>query len=172
MNQHTKSDKAQNRAAAVDLGKDTRVAFIQSCWHDDIVDRGRDSFLDAMAGHGVPRTSIDLFEVPGAFEIPLLAKKLAKLGRYEAIVACGLVVDGGIYRHEFVASAVIDALMSIQLETEVPVLSAVLTPQHFHEHDEHRRFFSDHFLVKGKEAANACARTIANMRGLKTLTPA
>ena len=66
-------------------------------------------------------------------------------------MAAGLVVDGGIYRHEFVTQAVIDALMRVQLETDVPVLSAVLTPQQFHAH----------FLVKGAEAARACAGTIA-----------
>jgi 6,7-dimethyl-8-ribityllumazine synthase len=52
----------------------------------------------------------------------LLALKLARSGRYDAIVACGLVVNGGIYRHEFVGAAVIDALMRVQLDTEVPVL--------------------------------------------------
>jgi len=102
--------------------------------------------------------------VPGAFEIPLQAKLLAKSGRYAAVVAAGFVVDGGIYRHEFVADAVIAGLMRVQLDTEVPVISAVLTPQRFHEHEEHRHFFLEHFVVKGAEAARACARTIENVR--------
>jgi 6,7-dimethyl-8-ribityllumazine synthase len=85
--------------------------------------------------------------VPGGFEIPLQAKKLAQSGRYAAIVASALIVDGGIYRHEFVAEAVISGMMQVQLETGVPVLSAVLTPQRFHEHEEHQRFFSEHFVV-------------------------
>ena len=59
--------------------------------------------------------AIDLFEVPGSFEIPLHAQLLAKTRRYTAIVAAGLVVDGGIYRHEFVADTVIKALMDVQL---------------------------------------------------------
>ena len=143
-----------------------RYAFIQSCWHREIVDRGRDAFIAAMESAGTSRAAIDLYEVPGAFEIPLLAKKLAKTGRYAAIVAGGFVVDGGIYRHEFVAGAVIDALMQVQLETEVPVLSMVLTPQHFHEHAEHQRFFEEHFRVKGQEAAAACLRIIAVMAEL------
>jgi 6,7-dimethyl-8-ribityllumazine synthase len=74
------------------------------------------------------------------------------------------VVDGGIYRHEFVAEAVIGALMRVQLDTAVPVISAVLTPQLFHDHDDHRRFFGAHFLVKGKEAAEACVKTVAGLR--------
>jgi 6,7-dimethyl-8-ribityllumazine synthase len=142
---------------------DGRVALIQSCWHRDIVDRCRDSFLAEMAQRGYPPERIEVFEVPGAFEIPLQAKMLAQSGRYAAVAATGLVVDGGIYRHDFVAGAVIDALMQVQLETTVPVLSAVLTPHHFHEHDAHRGFFHQHFTVKGVELAAATAATIANL---------
>jgi len=149
---------------------DARFAFIQARWHHDIVNQGRDAFLAEMARHGVPRQAIDVFEVPGAFEIPLHAQKLSQCGRYAAIVACAFVVDGGIYRHEFVADAVIKALMSVQLETGVPVLSAVLTPLRFHEHEEHRRFFTEHFVVKGTEAAQACLQTVQSLRRVDTPT--
>jgi len=147
-----------------------RIAFVQSCWHKDIVDRCREGFVPELARLGIAKDSIDFFEVPGAFEIPLQAKLLAKTGCYAAIVAAGFVVDGGIYRHEFVADAVIAALMRVQLDTEVPVISAVLTPQRFHEHQEHRNFFLDHFVVKGAEAARACARTIENVGGFNRST--
>ena len=156
------SDQHQSTAStriAAPPSASTPVAFIQSCWHRDIVDRCRDAFLEEMAERGF--SDIEQFEVPGAFEIPLLAKRLAQSGRFGAVAAAGLVVDGGIYRHEFVADAVISGLMQVQLETEVPVFTAVLTPHHFHEHDEHRRFFTEHFAVKGRELANACALTIA-----------
>ena len=65
------------------------------------------------------------------------------------------------------AQAVISGLMQVQLETEVPVLSAVLTPHHFHDHAEHHRFYFDHFVVKGAEVAKACAATIDNLQALK-----
>jgi 6,7-dimethyl-8-ribityllumazine synthase len=155
-------------------GKDQhkRFAFVQSCWHREIVDQGRDAFLDEMASGGVAAAAIDLYEVPGAFEIPLHAKLLARSGRYAAVVACGFVVNGGIYRHEFVAHAVIDALMAVQLEVEIPVISAVLTPQQFHEHDQHRAFFHAHFRVKGKEAAAACLRAVASVTSVRALASA
>ncbi|MGI9286925.1 MAG: 6,7-dimethyl-8-ribityllumazine synthase, partial [Pseudomonadales bacterium] len=123
-----------------------RIAFIQSCWHREIVDRCRDSFLSEYAT--LVDNPVDLFEVAGAFEIPLHAKRLADSEKYSAIVAAGLVVDGGIYRHDFVAQAVITGLMQVQLETGVPVFSAVWTPHHFHNSEEHAKFFSDHFVVK------------------------
>jgi 6,7-dimethyl-8-ribityllumazine synthase len=144
-----------------------RIAFIQSSWHRDIVDQCRFSFMKEIAAKGFSEWQVDVFDVPGAFEIPLQAKLLAKSGRYAAIVAAGFVVDGGIYRHEFVAGTVIDALMRVQLDTEVPVISAVLTPQHFHEHATHAEFFLKHFVVKGMEAANACWTTMANIARLK-----
>lgn len=151
---------------------DARFAFIQARWHRDIVNQGRDAFVAEMARHEVPHQAIDVFEVPGAFEIPLHARKLAQCGRYAAIVACAFVVDGGIYRHEFVADAVIKALMSVQLETGVPVLSAVLTPLRFHEHEDHRRFFTEHFVVKGTEAAQACLQTVESLRRIDAFTSA
>ncbi|MBA3592691.1 MAG: 6,7-dimethyl-8-ribityllumazine synthase [Pseudomonadota bacterium] len=146
-----------------------KFCFVQASWHADIVNKGRDAFVAEMGVQGVAPENIDLIEVPGAFEIPLHAQQLARSGRYAAIVACGLVVDGGIYRHEFVADAVISGLMRVQLDTGVPVFSAVLTPQHFHEHEEHRRFFTEHFLVKGKEVAQACVRTLASLQQLHEL---
>src|ERR1700724_2447386 len=112
-----------------------RVAFVQSCWHRDIVDQCRIAFVAELATQGISEGSIDFYEVPGAFEIPLHAQLLAKTGRYAAIVAAGFVVDGGIYRHEFVAASVIDALMNVQLESEIPIISVVLTPQRFHDHE-------------------------------------
>jgi 6,7-dimethyl-8-ribityllumazine synthase len=143
-----------------------RFAFVQSCWHREIVDECRDSFLAELGERGVPESAVDRFEVTGAFEIPLHAQRLAASGRYRAIVAAGLVVDGGIYRHEFVAEAVIDGLMRVQLDTGVPVFSAVLTPHHFHEHAEHERFFHQHFQLKGREVAKACTETIESLARL------
>ncbi len=149
-----------------------RVAFVEAQWHSDIVHQARDAFLAEMARQGFPRERIDVIDVPGAFEIPLHAKRLALSGRYAAIVGCALVVDGGIYRHEFVASTVVNTLMSLQLETNVPILSAVLTPHHFHEHVEHRKYFHRHFAVKGTEAADACIKTIEGLQQVDAMLAA
>ncbi len=143
-----------------------RIAFVQSCWHEAIVDRCRASFVEEVAGLGIPLDRVDLYKVPGSFELPLHAKRLARSGRYSAVVAAGLIVDGGIYRHEFVAEAVINGLMRVQLDVDVPVISAVLTPHHFHEHEQHALFFAAHLEMKGREAARACTNT---MRSLATL---
>ena len=142
------------------FAKPQRVAFVQSSWHRDVVMECQIAFLAEAEARHIPRSAIDIFEVPGSFEIPLHAQILAKTRRYTAIVGAGLVVDGGIYRHEFVADTVIKALMDVQLRTEVPVFSAVLTPQQFHESAVHYDFFRKHFAIKGVEVAEACAKQL------------
>lgn len=138
-----------------------RIAFVQARWHADIVDEARIGFIDEISRCAKTTPDIDIFDVPGAFEIPLQAKTLAMTGRYAVIVACGFVVDGGIYRHDFVAQSVVNGLMQAQMETDVPVLSVVLTPHQFHAYEEHQQFFLEHFKVKGVEAAQACMQVMA-----------
>ena len=148
-----------------------RVAFIQASWHKEIVDQSRKGFLAEMLVLGYQESDIDFFEVGGAFEIPLHAKLLAKTGRYAGIVGAALVVDGGIYRHDFVAQSVVSGLMQVQLETEVPVFSVSLTPHHFHAGEEHQKFFFEHFVHKGQEAARTCVDTLQKIRAIKRLDP-
>ena len=162
MNQlsNTRNSPKQNHSPPAKL----RIAIICARWHSEIVDVARDACVARLKREGVSATSISHFTVPGAFEIPLFAQRLARLGDFEAIIACGLVADGGIYRHEFVASAVIDGLMRVQLDCDVPIFSAVLTPHHFHETVEHEEFFKAHFLKKGEEVAGACVEMITALR--------
>jgi len=127
-----------------------RFAFVKANWHADIVSKALDGFREL-----IPPDRIDVFDVPGAFELPLMARDLARTGRYAAVAAAALVVDGGIYRHEFVASAVVDGLMRASLETGVPILSVSLTPHHFQETPHHSGIFEAHFVEKGREAARA-----------------
>lgn len=143
------------------MTKTLTIAFIKARWHSDIVDQALKGFEADMAATG-RAVEITAYDVPGAFEMPLLAKKLGQTGRFDAIVAAALVVDGGIYRHDFVAQAVVSGLMQAQMETGVPTFSVSLTPHHFQPTAEHIGFFSDHFVKKGAEAAHA-VRIIADL---------
>jgi len=134
----------------------TRYAFIKANWHSDIVDQALAGFLEL-----IPAADVDVFDVPGAFEMPLVAKKLALSGRYGAVAAAALVVDGGIYRHEFVATAVVNGLMQAGLESGVPVLSVSLTPHQYQETEHHNGIFRSHFAQKGREAARAALQAVA-----------
>lgn len=138
-----------------------KIAFIKARWHAEIVDQALVGFEKGMADAG-RAVDIKSFDVPGAFEMPLLAKKLGASGKYDAIVCAALVVDGGIYRHDFVASAVVNGLMQAQMETGVPTYSVSLTPHHFQPTEEHIGFYHAHFVKKGEEAASA-VRMIADL---------
>ncbi|AMN43552.1 6,7-dimethyl-8-ribityllumazine synthase [Rhodoplanes sp. Z2-YC6860] len=128
----------------------TRYAFVKANWHSEIVDKALDGFLQL-----IPAQQVDVFDVPGAFELPLVARDLANSGKYAAVAAAALVVDGGIYRHDFVAQAVVNGLMRVALDTGVPVLSVSLTPHHFQPTEHHTGVFAKHFVEKGREAAQA-----------------
>jgi len=151
---------------AADKTEAMRIAVVSSCWHKPIVDQAVQAIRKHLADNGIADGDLDCFEVPGAFELPLHAKALAQTGRYDAIIACGLVVDGGIYRHEFVASAVIDGLMQVQLLSDIPVFSAVLTPHNFQEQEEHINFFTRHFVLKGTEVAHTCLETVRSLSSI------
>ncbi|WP_164830674.1 6,7-dimethyl-8-ribityllumazine synthase [Sinorhizobium meliloti] len=137
-----------------------KIAIVRARWHADIVDRGVDAFVAQWTKLGGSAADVEIFDVPGALEIPLHAQALARTGRYAAILGTAFVVNGGIYRHDFVSGTVLDGMMRVQLDTDVPVLSAVLTPHNFQESEPLIAFFRDHFVVKGEEAANACAQIL------------
>ncbi len=127
-----------------------RYAFIKARWHADIVDQALAWFTEI-----IPLAQVDIFDVPGAFELPLLARDLARSGHYAAVAAAAFVVDGGIYRHDFVAQAVVDGLMRAGLDTDVPVLSVSLTPHQYQQTAHHTTIYRAHFVEKGREAAQA-----------------
>ena len=83
----------------------TRYAFVKANWHADIVDRALAGFCEL-----IPAEQVDVFDVPGAFEMPLVARDLAQTGRYAAVACAAFVVDGGIYRHDFIAQSVVDGV--------------------------------------------------------------
>ena len=133
-----------------------RFAFIKANWHGNIVNQALAGFQQK-----IDAKQIDVFDVPGALEIPLLTQKLASTGKYAGIVGCAFVVNGGIYHHEFVSASVIDGLMRAQMDSGVPVLSVVLTPHNFQENPDMIAFFEKHFIKKGMEAAEAALQITA-----------
>ncbi|MDM8164903.1 6,7-dimethyl-8-ribityllumazine synthase [Roseovarius sp.] len=139
----------------------TRYAFIKANWHAEIVDQALAGFCEL-----IPESEVDVFDVPGAFEMPLLARDLARTGRYAAVAAAAFVVDGGIYRHDFVAQAVVDGLMRAGMDSDVPVLSVSLTPHQYQETEHHTAIFKAHFVEKGREAARAALMIGKTREGL------
>jgi len=83
--------------------------------------------LDGLKRHGVDESEIELVWVPGAFEIPLAAKKMAKSKKYDAVICLGAVIKGSTPHFDFVSSEVSKGIANVSLNTEVPVIFGVLT---------------------------------------------
>ncbi len=136
------------------MTKSPNFAFLKARWHAEIVDQALVGFQQRLVECDAD-ANVSVFDLPGAFELPLLAQKLAISGEYSAIAAAALVVDGGIYRHDFVAQTVVSGLMDVGIRTGVPILSVSLTPHNFQPTEDHIGFFAEHFVKKGREAADA-----------------
>jgi 6,7-dimethyl-8-ribityllumazine synthase len=128
------------------------ICFIEACWHRDIVDEIKRAFVSDLSVES--DFHLKVVTVPGIFEIPLQAKLAAKYGRYDFIVAAGLIVTGGVYHPEYVAQATISALMNLQLQFEVPIVCALFAPLHSEEGDLDALI--RRAAIKGKECAAAC----------------
>ncbi|MCQ5128074.1 6,7-dimethyl-8-ribityllumazine synthase [Butyricicoccus faecihominis] len=104
-----------------------KFAIVAARFNDFIVSRLVEGAEDTLKRHGVADEDIELARVPGAFEIPLIAKKLAETGRYAAVICLGAVIRGSTSHYDFVCAEVSKGVASVGLETGVPTLFGVLT---------------------------------------------
>lgn len=105
---------------------DSRLAIVASRWNPRIIDALIDGARRALLDHGVADESIDVVRVPGAWEIPAVAAKLAAAGKYAAILTLGCVVRGDTRHYEHVADGCADGLMRVSVDYQMPVLNGVL----------------------------------------------
>lgn len=106
---------------------DIRVGIIASRFNEVIVSKLIDGAADGLARHGVDMDKVDLAWVPGAFEIPLAAKKMAESGKYDAVICLGVVIRGETDHYEHVATEVTKGVAMASLSSGIPVLYGVLT---------------------------------------------
>ncbi len=104
-----------------------RFALVVSRWNTELTSRLEKGALDALAGCGVDPGSIDIFGVPGAFELPLACLKAAERGIYDAVIALGVVIRGDTPHFEYVAGQAASGVMQASLQTGIPVLFGVIT---------------------------------------------
>lgn len=108
-------------------GKGFRFAIVISRFNSFITDELLKGCLDALKRHGVLDDDISIFYVPGAFEIPLVAKKIAKTKRFDAIIALGAVIRGATPHFEYVSSEVSKGVANVSQDQEIPIIFGVLT---------------------------------------------
>jgi len=109
------------------VGKDLSIGIVAGRFNDFIVSKLVDGALDGLKRHGVNENDIELSLVPGAFEIPLIAKKMANSKKYDAIICLGAVIKGSTPHFDYVCAEVSKGVASVSLDSEIPVIFGVLT---------------------------------------------
>jgi 6,7-dimethyl-8-ribityllumazine synthase len=109
------------------LGEGLKFALVVARFNDFITNKMLEGAKDALLRHGVNDEDIDVTWVPGAFEIPLIAQKMANTKRYDAVVCLGAVIRGGTPHFEYVASEVTKGIAQVALSTGLPVIYGVIT---------------------------------------------
>ena len=108
-------------------GQGSRFAIVASRWNDFISSRLVDGALDALERLGADEKLVEVYKVPGAFEIPLLALKLAGSGKFDAVICVGTIIRGQTPHFEYIASEVASGIAQASLQTGVPVVFGVVT---------------------------------------------
>ncbi len=107
--------------------KGMRFGIVASRFNDFICSRLIEGAVDALSRSGADAKDIEVIKVPGAFEIPLTAKRLAKSGRYDAVICLGAVIRGATPHFEYISAEVSKGIAQVGLETETPVIFGVIT---------------------------------------------
>ncbi|MBW1886885.1 MAG: 6,7-dimethyl-8-ribityllumazine synthase [Deltaproteobacteria bacterium] len=141
-----------------------RFAIIVSRFNDFISSRLMEGALDALTRHGANDDQVTLVKVPGAFEIPLSAKRLAESGKYDAIICLGAVIRGSTPHFEYVAAEVSKGIASVSLESKIPVTFGVLTTDNLEQAIERAGSKTGN---KGWDAAMAAMEMVNLFKELK-----
>jgi len=104
-----------------------RFAVVVSRWNDELTSRLADRAVEALKKSGASEDAIELFRVPGAFELPLASMKAAESGRFDAVIALGVVIRGETPHFDFVAGQAAAGIMQASIETGIPVMFGVVT---------------------------------------------
>ncbi|PNH20596.1 6,7-dimethyl-8-ribityllumazine synthase [Lachnospiraceae bacterium] len=115
------------------IAKDLRIGIVASRFNELITCRLIAGAEDGLLRHGVSGDRIDLAWVPGAFEIPLIAKKMADSGKYDAVIALGAVIRGSTSHYDYVCNEVSKGIATVSLHSSVPVLFGVLTTENIEQ---------------------------------------
>lgn len=110
-----------------------KVGIVAARFNEFIVSKLVAGAQDALVRHDVKEEDIDLAWVPGAFEIPLIASKMAKSGKYDAVIALGAVIRGSTTHYEYVCSEVSKGIANVSLNSDIPVMFGVITTENIEQ---------------------------------------
>ena len=117
----------------VTSNKDIKIGIVAARFNEFITSKLLGGALDALRRHDVPEDNIETAWVPGAFEIPLIASRMAKSGKYDAIICLGAVIRGTTSHYDYVCSEVSKGIASVSLQHDIPVMFGVLTTENIEQ---------------------------------------
>jgi 6,7-dimethyl-8-ribityllumazine synthase len=144
--------------------KGKKFGIVVSRWNQFIVNKMLDGALDALKRHGSEDKDISIAYCPGAFEIPLVAQKMANTKKYDAIIALGAVIRGATPHFEYIANEVTKGIAKITLDTDIPVILGVLTTDTIEQAIERAGSKSGN---KGFEAAMSAIEMSSLLKSIK-----
>jgi len=115
------------------VSKDIKIGIVAARFNEFITGKLLSGALDGLKRHEVSDESIDIAWVPGAFEIPLIASKMAKSGKYDAVICLGAVIRGSTSHYDYVCNEVSKGIASISLSSDIPVMFGVLTTENIEQ---------------------------------------
>ena len=115
------------------IPSEVKIGIIVARFNDFITGKLLDGAMDGLKRHEVPEENIDVAYVPGAFEIPLIAKKMAKSGKYDAVIALGAVIRGSTTHYDYVCNEVSKGIANVSLDAEIPVMFGVITTENIEQ---------------------------------------
>ena len=115
------------------IGKDLKIGIINSRFNEFITSKLLSGAEDCLLRHDVSPENIEIVWVPGAFEIPLVAQKMAKSGKYDAIICLGCVIRGATSHYDYVCSEVSKGIAKVSLDSELPVIFGIVTTENIEQ---------------------------------------
>ncbi|HBE9436845.1 6,7-dimethyl-8-ribityllumazine synthase [Clostridioides difficile] len=115
------------------IGKDLKIGIINSRFNEFITSKLLSGAEDCLLRHDVSTENIEIVWVPGAFEIPLVAQKMAKSGKYDAIICLGCVIRGATSHYDYVCSEVSKGIAKVSLDNELPVIFGIVTTENIEQ---------------------------------------
>lgn len=115
------------------VSEDIKVGIVAARFNEFITSKLVGGALDGLKRHGVEENNIDVAWVPGAFEIPLIAKKMAASGKYDAVICVGAVIRGSTSHYDYVCSEVSKGIASVSLNADIPVMFGVITTENIEQ---------------------------------------
>ncbi len=140
---------------------DWRIAIIKSRFNEEVTGGLRAGALKLLGEHGIKVDARDIFDAPGAFELPLLAQSLVRTGRYQGVICLGCVIKGETAHFEFISLGATIGTMQAMLATETPIAFGIITT---YNDDQAERRSKDDSHNKGREAAAACVETLETLQ--------